>query len=30
LTMSMEADGKKADIELSYRLRATNTAIAGL
>jgi hypothetical protein len=30
LTMSMEADGKKADVELSYRLRATNTAIAGL
>jgi hypothetical protein len=28
--MSMEAEGKKADIELSYRLKSTNRAVAGL
>jgi hypothetical protein len=28
--MSMEAEGKKADIELTYRLKSTNRAVAGL
>jgi hypothetical protein len=30
LGMSMEAAGKKADIELTYRLKSTNRAVAGL
>jgi hypothetical protein len=30
LGMSMEAEGKKADIELTYRLKSTNRAVAGL
>jgi hypothetical protein len=30
ITMSMEAEGKKADIELTYRLNSTNKAVAGL
>jgi hypothetical protein len=30
ITMSMEADGKKADLEVTYRLKSTNRAIAGL
>jgi hypothetical protein len=30
ITMSMEADGKKADLELTYRLSAVNRAVAGL
>lgn len=30
IRMSMEADGKKADIELTYRLRSTNQGVAGL
>jgi hypothetical protein len=28
--MSMEAEGEKADIELTYRLKSTNRAVAGL
>jgi hypothetical protein len=28
--MSMEAEGKKADVTLSYRLKSTNKAVAGL
>jgi hypothetical protein len=30
ITMKMEAEGKKADVELTYRLKSTNTAVAGL
>jgi hypothetical protein len=30
LTMAMEAEGKKADVELTYRLKSTNKAVAGL
>jgi hypothetical protein len=30
LTMSMEAEGKKADVELTYRLKSTNRVVAGL
>jgi hypothetical protein len=30
ITMSMEAEGKKADIELTYRLKSVNKAVAGL
>jgi hypothetical protein len=30
ITLSMEADGKKADIEFTYRLKSTNRAVAGL
>lgn len=30
VTMSMEAQGKKAELELTYRLRSTNKAVAGL
>jgi hypothetical protein len=30
ITMSMEADGKKADLEVTYRLKSTNRAVAGL
>jgi hypothetical protein len=26
----MEAEGKKADVELTYRLKSTNKAVAGL
>jgi hypothetical protein len=28
--MSVEAQGKKADVELTYRLDSTNTAVPGL
>jgi hypothetical protein len=28
--MSMAAGGKKADVELTYRLDSTNTAVPGL
>jgi hypothetical protein len=30
VTMSIEAEGKKAELELSYRLASTNKAVAGL
>lgn len=30
ITMSMQADGKKADLELTYRLGGVNRAVAGL
>jgi hypothetical protein len=30
ITMSMEAQGKKADVELTYRLDSTNRAVPGL
>ena len=30
VTMSVEAQGKKAELELTYRLRSTNKAVAGL
>lgn len=30
ITMSMKAEGKQADVELTYRLKSTNRAVAGL
>jgi hypothetical protein len=30
ISMSVEAQGKKADVELTYRLDSTNTAVPGL
>lgn len=30
ITMSLEAQGKKADVELTYRLESTNRAVPGL
>jgi hypothetical protein len=30
VTMSMEADGKKADLQVTYRLKSTNRRVAGL
>jgi hypothetical protein len=30
ITMAIEADGKKADIDVTYRLKTTNRAVAGL
>lgn len=30
ITMSMEGEGGNAEIELSYRLKSTNGAVAGL
>jgi hypothetical protein len=30
ITMSLEAEGKKADVEVSYRLTSTNTGVPGL
>jgi hypothetical protein len=30
ITMAMQAEGKKADVELTYRLKSTNRGVAGL